>query len=142
MDQNLHRDFTQSDQFTDIVMVVEGNKLYAHRMLLAEYSGVWRRLFVSEMTGDEPDTVEFPLEDEKLDEIIELLQCIYSTQKQITGNVLFWHNQHFGIAPSEDLDRSWHPLRITYLHYAFNWKLMSQASSRKWNLKSDSQFED
>ena len=87
MDQNIHRDFTQSDQFTDIVLVVEGTKLYAHRMLLAEHSGVWRRLFVSEMTGDEPDAVEFPLEDEKLDEIIELLQCIYSTQRYITGKV-------------------------------------------------------
>ena len=88
MDQNIHRDFIQPDQFTDIIIVVEGTKLYAHRMLLAEWSGVWRRLFLSEMTGDEPEPVEFPLEDETLDEIIELLQCIYSTQKYITGNKL------------------------------------------------------
>ena len=91
-------------------MVVEGTKLFAHRMLLAEYSGVWRRLFVSELTGDEPDTVEFPLEDETLDEITELLQCIYSTQKQITGNIIFFPHK---------LRSPWHPSSISSLLCAF-----------------------
>ena len=85
MDPNVPRNFTKADQFSDVIMVVEGTKLYVHRQLLAEWSGSWRRLFLSEMTGDESGPLEFVLEDEKLDEIIELLQCIYSTQKPISG---------------------------------------------------------
>lgn len=88
MDQGVPRDFTKPDQFSDITMVVEGTKLYVHRQLLAEWSGVWRRLFLSEMTGDESTDLEFILEDEKLEEIVELLHCIYPTQKPVSGMAL------------------------------------------------------
>ena len=90
MDPNVPRDFTKADQFSDVTMIVEGTKLYVHRQLLAEWSGVWRRLFLSEMTGEESMSLEFVLEDEKLEEIVELLQCIYSTQKPISGEFDRW----------------------------------------------------
>lgn len=79
------RDFTVHDPLSDVIMVVEGTSLYVHRQYLAEWSGVWRNQFVTECPDDVMSTVQIVLDGHKLDEVVELLQCIYSTQKPISG---------------------------------------------------------
>ncbi|WAR17960.1 BAT38-like protein [Mya arenaria] len=75
------RDFTVNDALSDVTVVVEGTKLYVHRQYLAEWSGVWRKLFVAECPDDVTSSIEIIIEDKKLDEVLELLHCIYSSQK-------------------------------------------------------------
>lgn len=76
-------DFTQPDQLSDITLIVEGTNLFVHKSYLAEWSAVWRRMFLED--HENPDGVkEIFLAEQKLDEIIELLHCIYATQKPIS----------------------------------------------------------
>lgn len=82
------RDFTVHDALSDVTMVVEDTCLYVHRQYLAEWSGVWRNLFVTQCPEDMTSSVEIVLEDKKLEEVTELLHCIYSTQKPISGKIL------------------------------------------------------
>ena len=79
------RDFTVMDELSDVTMIVENTRLYVHRQYLAEWSGVWRRLLLVECGMDPSATIEIVLEDKKVEEISELLQCIYSSQKPISG---------------------------------------------------------
>ena len=79
------RDFTVHDALSDVVMIVEGTSLYVHRQYLAEWSGTWRKQFVEQCPDDVMSTVTIELEGHKLEEVTELLQCIYSTLKPISG---------------------------------------------------------
>ncbi|KAL3890397.1 hypothetical protein ACJMK2_002679 [Sinanodonta woodiana] len=82
------RDFTKKDDFSDVTLIVEDTKLYVHKQYLAEWSPVWRQKFLSDFS-EETDT-EISLPGKKLEEVTELLHCIYSTQKPISeSNVRF-----------------------------------------------------
>lgn len=74
------RNFTERDEFSDVTIIVEGTKLFVHRQYLAEWSGVWRRLFLTECTESHSTLIEITLEDKALEDIMQLLQCIYSSQ--------------------------------------------------------------
>ena len=82
---NQNRDFTQRDEFSDVTIKVEGTCLYVHRQYLAEWSGVWRKLFLTECPEDPSTPIEIVLEDKTLEDVVQLLQCIYSSQNYITG---------------------------------------------------------
>lgn len=86
MDEPVLHDFTQPDQFSDITLIVEGTNLFVHRSYLAEWSAVWRKMFLEDY-GNPEDAKEIFLPDKKLNEIIELLHSIYATQKPISGNI-------------------------------------------------------
>lgn len=81
-----NRDFTERDEFSDVTIIVEGTRLYVHRQYLAEWSGVWRKLFLTECPDDPSTSIEIELEDKILDDVIQLLQCIYATQSYITDS--------------------------------------------------------
>lgn len=85
MDELILHDFTQPDQLSDITLIVEGNNLFVHKSYLAEWSAVWRRMFLEDY-GNPHDAKEIFLAEQKLDEITELLHCIYATQKPISEN--------------------------------------------------------
>ncbi|XP_060565206.1 kelch-like protein 24 [Ruditapes philippinarum] len=80
-----NRDFTQRDEFSDVTIKVEGTSLFVHRQYLAEWSGVWRKLFLSECE-DPSASIEIVLEDKTLEDVTQLLQCIYSSQNYITDS--------------------------------------------------------
>lgn len=85
---NQTRDFTVRDEFSDVTIVVENTKLFVHRQYLAEWSGVWRKLLLAECPDDPLASIEIVLEDKTLNDVIQLLQCIYSSQSYITGELM------------------------------------------------------
>ena len=79
------RDFKEKDDLSDVALIVEDVPLYVHRPYLAEWSPVWKRMFVGDFS--ERTAKEIPLPGKKLSEIIELLHCIYPSQKPVTGKM-------------------------------------------------------
>ena len=63
--------------FSDVVLVVEGQKLHVHRGTLAIWSPVFDTMFTSDFK--EKNSVEIPLPGKKADEIKLLLQIMYDT---------------------------------------------------------------
>lgn len=85
MPSAMDRNFQRPDELSDVTLIVEDTQLYVHRQYLAEWSPVWRRMFLSGFI--EESAKEIPLPGKRLDEFTELLQCIYSTQKPISGSM-------------------------------------------------------
>ena len=69
------QDFLQSWKFSDVVLVVEEERLHVHRAVLALWSPVFERMFTSEF--QEKDRNEIPLPGKKSSEIKKLLLMIY-----------------------------------------------------------------
>ena len=67
-------DPTQQQEYTDIVLVVDGQRLYTCRGLLAMASPVWRRMFAGGFA--EKDAKEIPLPGKTFEDMLELLKCI------------------------------------------------------------------
>ena len=69
------QDFTQAWKFSDVVLLVEGEKLHVHRAVLAMCSPVFEKMFTSEF--QEKEKKEIFLLGKKANEVKELLQVIY-----------------------------------------------------------------
>ncbi|CAH3034978.1 unnamed protein product, partial [Porites evermanni] len=75
--------FTQPWKFSDVVLVVEGQKLHVHRAVLAVCSPVFEEMFTSEFEGN--GEKEIPIPGKMASEIMELLQIIYpSVEEKLT----------------------------------------------------------
>lgn len=83
-DASVLRDFTQPDELSDLTLVIGGTPLHVHKQYLAEWSPVWRQMFLEECSSPQ-DLHEIAMPDKNLQEVTELLHCIYSTQKPISG---------------------------------------------------------
>ena len=83
-DASVLRDFTQPDELSDLTIIISGTPLHVHKQYLAEWSPVWRRMFLEGYT-DHDQLREVHLADKTIEEFTELLHCIYSTQKPISG---------------------------------------------------------
>ncbi|XP_060066234.1 BTB and MATH domain-containing protein 38-like [Ylistrum balloti] len=85
---NTLKDFTQEDELSDVTLLIEGRELHVHRQYLAEWSPVWRRMFLGGFL--EQHARQIPLPGKRITEVTELLHCIYSSQKPISDeNVRF-----------------------------------------------------
>ena len=69
--------FSEPWKFSDVVLVVERQKLHVHRGTLAIWSPVFDTMFTSAFK--EKNSVEIPLPGKKADEMRQLLQIIYDT---------------------------------------------------------------
>jgi len=69
--------FTEPWKFSDVVLVVQGQKLHVHRSTLAIWSPVFDTMFTSDFK--EKNSVEIPLPGKKVHEIKLLLQIMYDT---------------------------------------------------------------
>lgn len=88
-DASVLRDFTQPDELSDLTLVISGTPLHVHKQYLAEWSPVWRQMFLEECSSPQ-GLQEIAMPDKSLQEVTELLHCIYSTQKPISdANVRF-----------------------------------------------------
>ena len=78
------QDFSQPWKFSDVVLVVEDERLHVHRAVLAMASPVFEKMFTSEF--QEKDNKEIALPGKSSTEVKELLLFIYpsTSEKQIT----------------------------------------------------------
>ena len=84
MDANQKQDFSQPWKLSDVVLIVEEERLHVHRALLAIASPVFEKMFTSEF--QEKDKNEIPLPGKSSTEVKELLSLIYplTSEKQTT----------------------------------------------------------
>ena len=87
------QDFTQSWKFSDVVLVVEGEKLHVHRAVLALCSPVFEKMFTSNFQEKEKN--EIPLPGKKANEVKELLQVIYPTVERKPPDEIKEENCHY-----------------------------------------------
>jgi len=81
-------DFLIEDELSSITLVVEDQKLFVHREVLAAWSPVFRAMFVGMFK--ERNTKEVELPDKKVEDFIELLHCMYPPIHPITGQSLYF----------------------------------------------------
>ena len=79
-------DFTSPDEMSSVTLIIEGQKLYVHREVLAAWSPVFKSMFVRDFKEKEASEIELP--GKKVDDFVELLHCMYPPIKPITGKVL------------------------------------------------------
>lgn len=128
-DQN--RNFTERDEFSDVTIIAEGTPLYVHRQYLAEWSGVWRKLFLTECPEDPATTsIEITLEDKTLEDVIQLLQCIYSAQNYVTDS-----NVQMLLQFAEEFDMPKLKSRCEHYLLSQDFSIESLLISEKYDLK-------
>ncbi|XP_015747424.1 PREDICTED: BTB and MATH domain-containing protein 38-like [Acropora digitifera] len=70
-------DFSEPWLLSDVVLVVEEEKIHVHRSMLAVWSPVFAKMFTAQFKEQTAD--EIPLPEKKASEIKEMLQVIYPT---------------------------------------------------------------
>ena len=86
MDQVEHPDFTVPDEMSSVTLIIEGQKLYVHREVLAAWSPVFKSMFTRNFKEKSATEVELP--NKKVDDFVELLHCMYPPIKSISGELL------------------------------------------------------
>ena len=85
--QEHEQDFSEPWEQSDVVLLVEGQKIHVHRLMLSMCSPVFSRMFSAEFK--EKDAEEIPLPGKKATEIREMLLVSYpSFCKRVTDNNL------------------------------------------------------
>ena len=85
--QEHEQDFSEPWEQSDVVLLVEGQKIHVHRLMLSMCSPVFSRMFSAEFK--EKDAEEIPLPGKKAAEIREMLLVSYpSFCKRVTDNNL------------------------------------------------------
>ena len=87
------QDFTQPWKFSDVVLVVEGEKLHVHRAVLALCSPVFETMLTSEFQEKEKKEISLP--GKKANEVKELLQVIYPTVERKPPDEIKEENCHY-----------------------------------------------
>ena len=78
-------DFSRPWEFSDVVLLVEGNRFHVHRSILGIWSPVFSRMFTADFR--EKTARQVPLPGKKASEMKEMLLVIYpSSSKQIDEN--------------------------------------------------------
>lgn len=80
-------DFTAPDDLSSVTLIIEGEKLYVHREVLAAWSPVFKSMFTRDFKEKRLGEVELP--GKKVDDFVELLHCMYPPIKPITGALIF-----------------------------------------------------
>jgi BTB/POZ domain len=76
-------DFTIEDELSSLTLVIDDQRLFVHKEVLAAWSPVFRSMFTRDFK--EKDQREIELPDKKVDDFIELLHCMYPPIKPVTG---------------------------------------------------------
>lgn len=76
-------DFMVEDEFSSVTLMVEDQRLYVHKEVLAAWSPVFRAMFLHSFK--EKDQREIELPSKKVEDIIELLHCMYPPIHAICG---------------------------------------------------------
>ena len=76
-------DFTQPDEMSSIVLLIEGQKLYIYKEILAAWSPVFKSMFIRDFKEKTMSEIELP--GKTVDSFTELLHCMYPPIKPISG---------------------------------------------------------
>lgn len=77
--------FIEEDSFSDVILIVEGKRLYTSRTLLSMASPVFARMLTSTETKGKK---EIPLAGKTYDHVLELLYILHPAyQRRITGKL-------------------------------------------------------
>lgn len=69
---------------TDVILVVEDQKIHVNKAVLSQHSPVFNTMFNSHFK--ERTAKEIPLADKKADDVVEFLRCFYPNMKHpVTG---------------------------------------------------------
>lgn len=69
---------------TDVILVVEDQKIHVNKAVLSQHSPVFDTMFNSHFT--ERTAKEIPLVEKKADDVVEFLRCFYPNMKHpLTG---------------------------------------------------------
>ena len=80
--KEIEQDFSQPWEQSDLVLLVEGQRLHVHRLILSMSSPVFKKMFYEDLK--EKTEQEIPLPDKKFLEVREMLLMIYpTTQKSV-----------------------------------------------------------
>ena len=82
-DGDVYPDFTQPDEMSSIILIIEGQKLYIYKEILAAWSPVFKSMFIRDFKEKEMSEIELP--GKTVDSFTELLHCMYPPIKPITG---------------------------------------------------------
>ncbi len=78
--------FTKPSELSDLILIVEGQRLHISRVVLSLASPVFEKMFFSEFK--EKDCSEIPLPDKKYDDMVVFLTCLYPS----TCTAISWEN--------------------------------------------------
>ena len=121
------QDFTQPWKFSDVVLVVEGEKLHVHRAVLALCSPVFEKMFTSEFQEKEKKEISLP--GKKANEVKELLQVIYPTVERKPPHEIKEENCHYLLSLAHEYQMA----AITQRCEDFIVKIMKESFSAKKN---------
>ena len=76
-------DFMVEDELSSVTLVVEDQRLYVHKEVLASWSPVFRAMFLHSFKEKNQREIEFP--NKKVEDFLELLHCMYPPIHPITG---------------------------------------------------------
>lgn len=83
MEDSEFPDFTHEDDLSSVTIVLEGQKLFVHREVLAAWSPVFKSMFTRDFKEKDMNEIELP--GKKVDDFVELLHCIYPPIKDVSG---------------------------------------------------------
>ena len=116
------QDFTQPWKFSDVVLVVEGEKLHVHRAVLALCSPVFETMFTSDF--QEKEKKEIPLPGKKANEVKELLQVIYPIVERKPPDEIKEDNCHYLLSLA-------HEYQMAAISNGSHFKIMKESFSAK-----------
>lgn len=128
------RDFTQAWKFSDVVLVVEGEKLHVHRAVLALCSPVFEKMFTSEFQEKEKKEISLP--GKKANEVKELLQIIYPSVEEKPTRQIKKENCHFLLRLAHEYQMA----AITQRCEDFIVKIMKESPSSKKDIIAELVF--
>ena len=78
--------FMQPDEMSSLTLIIEGQKLYVHREVLAAWSPVFKSMFTRDFKEKESKEIELP--GKKVDDFVEILHCMYPPIRPVTGRLV------------------------------------------------------
>ncbi len=76
----LQMDFSQKTRLRNFPLVVEGQKLWVSRDILAEYSPVFEKMFFGDFQEAQIDIEQIPLPEKKLGDVAEFLRAMHASR--------------------------------------------------------------
>lgn len=78
-------DFCHPWAYSDVVLQVEGRKLYANKTILSMWSPVFEGMVGDHVTGETCEPREIHLAGKRCDDVLEMLRVLHPPYKKLCG---------------------------------------------------------